>query len=273
MRRRCWQEDQARKDETLENQGQLCQGSRGRGKDAHQTRGWTRPTSGSSHEDGTSLTIASATAFVGFHGVMPCGNTGYEAACCDDLGDVLFVGVSLKSTTTGLQGTSEGCWMGRVGVVLAARGLDYDSLLGTFQMGSGVCIQDPQGTKKEEKMQEVGEIAAKAARQAIKEQIGERRSTSSFSSYRLPEPPTLSAEAPLEDLDPRTPTLRRRPTEARAHPSPGVSSQASTDTNVLDEFVGERTRVARDMISLMTLEEIKVGLRAELLSLSGLSRI
>eukprot|EP00439_Symbiodinium_sp_Y106_P067055 s2529_g11.t1 len=54
-----------------------------------------------------------------------------------------------------------------------------DSLQGTFQTGSGVCIQDPQGTKKEEKMQEVGEIAAKAARQAIKEQIG-FRSTNTY---------------------------------------------------------------------------------------------
>ena len=139
-----------------------------------------------------------------------------------------------------------------------------------FKWGAACVYKTLKAQRKKRKMQEVGEIAAKAARQAIKEQMSGRRSMSSSSSYRLPDLPTLSAEVPFEEPNPRTPTLRRRSSEARVHSSPDVSSQASTDTNVLDEPVGERKRVAHDMISLMTLEEIKVGLRAELLPVSGL---
>ncbi|CAE7801443.1 unnamed protein product [Symbiodinium sp. CCMP2592] len=67
---------------------------------------------------------------------------------------------------------------------------------------------------------------------------------------------------PEEVMDPITPTLRRRTLEQpRVQYSPGASSQAPSTPNVLDEDVSERARVSRDLLALLTVEELKVGLR------------
>ena len=95
-----------------------------------------------------------------------------------------------------------------------------------------------------------------------------RSPTSAATMIQEPRP-----SSPIEDTSSTTPTMRRRSLEqVRMRSSPGNASNTSSATNVLDEDSDERGRVARDMLELLTVEELKVGLRYEMLAVSGLKR-
>ena len=125
--------------------------------------------------------------------------------------------------------------------------------------------------RKAKKIHEIGDVAARAAREAIREQMMMRHSRSPTSAATKIQEPRSSS--PVEDTSSTTPTMRRRSLEqVGMRSSPVKVNNTSSATNVLDEDSDERGRVARDMLDLLTVEELKVGLRYEMLAVSGLKR-
>ena len=123
--------------------------------------------------------------------------------------------------------------------------------------------------KKAKKIQRFGDFATEVARQEI-------RSQEAMRSRRFPNAAVEAVErtptTPVEQEQQQelsTPTLRQRSSMMSLTPSPTQSSSSFSATRTFNEDPVERQRVAVDMLSLMTVEELKVGLRCEGCPVSG----
>ena len=142
-----------------------------------------------------------------------------------------------------------------------------------------------KGARKSRKLKKVSELAAEAAKREVASQAGmsltsERSSdlrfaagasssswNEAFEEPALRRRPTRStATSPLSrpqhqaaSVGSVAPPRRRAPTEEEVLPSPGAQSSVSGGLEDLDE----RARVVKDVLSLLTCEELRAGLRAQ----------
>ena len=116
--------------------------------------------------------------------------------------------------------------------------------------------------KKAKKIQRFGDFATEVARQEIRSQeaVRSRRSLNSVVEAIERTPTTPMEQEQHQELS--TSTLRQRSSMTSFTPSPTQSSSSFSATV-------ERQRVAVDMLNLMTVEELKVGLRCEGCPVSG----
>ena len=128
-----------------------------------------------------------------------------------------------------------------------------------------------KGTRESRKLKRVSELAADVARrEAGVSLVSDRSSDLRFAS---PEEPVLrrrqvrsTATSPLPEAQHQataagsmTPPRRRAPVEEEALPSPGAQSSVSGGL----EDLQERARVVRDVLALLTCEELRAGLRGQ----------
>ena len=142
-----------------------------------------------------------------------------------------------------------------------------------------------KGTRKSRKLKRVSELAADAARREVASQAGvslvsdrssDLRFASGMSSSSWNEPPEKAvlrrrqvrstATSPLPEAQHQataagsmTPPRRRAPVEEEALPSQGAQSSVSGGL----EDLQERARVVRDVLALLTCEELRAGLRGQ----------
>ena len=142
-----------------------------------------------------------------------------------------------------------------------------------------------KGTRKSRKLKKISDLAAEAAKREVASQAGmslisERSSDLRFASgmsssswNEASEEPALrrrpvrsTATSPLPRPQQQaasggsvTPPRRRAPAEEEFLPSPGAQSSVSGGLEDLDE----RARVVRDVLALLTCEELRAGLRAQ----------
>ena len=145
-----------------------------------------------------------------------------------------------------------------------------------------------KGTRKSKKLRRVSDLAAEAARREVASQAGmslvsERASdlrfpssAASSSRSRVAEEPLLrrrptgsAAEASLSSsaglVAPTTPPRQREQEETEPMPSPGAQSSV---TDGLENFQ-ERSRVVKDVLKLLTCEELRAALRGQGFVTSG----
>ena len=141
-----------------------------------------------------------------------------------------------------------------------------------------------KGLRKAKKLQDVGAIAAEAARREIR--IHEERRLDAGRSRHVRDEESSSSHL-VETPEPRrgvieplsSPTLKSESSRVERSTSPVVSrriltarqssSTTSSRINLRAEDAVERARVVRDMLALLTLEDLKTGLRFEGLPVTG----
>ena len=144
-----------------------------------------------------------------------------------------------------------------------------------------------KGSKRAQKMRRVSDLAAAAAKREVASQAGMRlvsegssslRSASLFASSSVSQLRRRQVESrsasplsrrPFQDAAAQsdvTPPLQRPPVEEDVLPSPGAQSSVSGGL----EDLQERSRVVKDVLKLLSCEELKAALRSQGYLTSGL---
>ena len=158
--------------------------------------------------------------------------------------------------------------------------------------GGDWCLRGLKGSKRAQRLKRVSDIAAAAAKREVASQAGmslvsDRSSdlrpaspiapSSSGSQLRRRRVESRSASPLLRRLQreaaaqgdtavDRTPPRRRAPAEDDLMPSPGAQSSVSGG----QEDLQERSRVVKDVLKLLSCEELKAALRSQGYLTSGL---